>query len=185
MIVDAIAGIVATGTLVTVVLDGRTIDASQPARIAGGVTVAPLVPFVRDFADRIERSSDGSRVRIVRGERDVVVRIAAFPCSDSSDMRASFIVACVPLDTVEIPLAAVARALGASVSYDARARTLAIVLVPGPIATLTAVPYVRPAPGTVATFAPTSSPMPRPIVTGIPRPRRTPILVDSSPALER
>lgn len=180
MIVDAVVGL-AAGAIVTVVLDGRTLDASDPARIAGGVTVAPLVPFVREIAERIDRSSDGTRVRIVRGDREVIVRLAASPCDDILDAGASSIAACVPLDTVRIPLGTVARALGASVSYDARARMISIVFVPAPLATLTAVPYVPPAPGTVPTFAPTSSPMPRPTVTGIPRPRRTPILVESQP----
>ncbi len=172
MIAAALAAC-AGGAIVTVVLDGSTIDASVPARIACGVTLAPLAPFVRAFAERIERSSDGTRVRISRGGHDVVVRLTSGvpPCC----MGAS-----VPLDDARIPLAAVARALGASVAYDARTHTLAIELVPGAVATFSAAPYVAPPPGSVPTFAPHTAPTPAPTVTGIPRPRRTPILVESA-----
>lgn len=180
MIVEAVAGL-AVGAIVTVVLDGRTIDASSPATLAGGVTVAPLAPFVRDIAERIDCLDDGRRLRLVRGGRDIVVHLAAPQCGDPSQAQACSIAACVRADDARIPLAAVARALGASVAYDARAHTVFIALDPAPIAALSAAPYVPPPPGSVPTFTPTPVPMPRPTVTGIPRPRRTPVLVESSP----
>lgn len=177
MIVDAVAGIV-TGAIVTVVLDGRTIEASQPAHLAGGVTVAPLVPFVREVAERVERSADGTRVRIVRGTRAVVVRLAP-------EAEGNSIAAILPVDGARIPLALVARGLGANVAYDGRTHTLAIDLVPEPLATMTFVPYLAPPPGSVPTFAPPSTPAPRPTATatatGFPHPRRTPIPIDPPP----
>ncbi|GAC1400253.1 MAG: hypothetical protein NVSMB59_21950 [Vulcanimicrobiaceae bacterium] len=174
MIVDAVpAEPAAFGTIVTIVIDGRRVDASDPARIANGVTVAPFAPFVFDLAERIDPQG-GRLVRVTRGGRDVVVRLAhgSLPCC---------IDASVPLDDVRIPLATVARALGASVAYDAPTHTLAIDTIPIPIATLTATPYVPPVPGSVPTFAPTSSPPPRPVVSGIPHPRRTPVLIEPPP----
>ena len=177
MIVDAVAGIVA-GAIVTVVLDGRTIDASEPARLAGGVTVGPIVPFVRDVADRIERSVDGTHVRIVRGTREVVVRLAPEAGGNSIDAN-------LPFDSARIPLAVVARELGASVAYDGRSHTLAIELAPAPLATMTFVPYVAPPPGSVPTFVPPATPAPRATPTAtattIPHPRRTPIPIDPTP----
>jgi len=173
VIVDAFFGI-AAGALVTVVLDGRTLDASEPARLEAGVTLAPFAPFVRAFADRIEPDSDGSRVRIVRGDRDVIVRLAS-PASCCIGLG-------VPLDDARIPLAAVARALGGSVAYEPHSHTLAIEMLPDPLVTLTPAAYTAPSPGSVPTFAPHIDATPRPAVTGIPHPRRTPILIESSPS---
>ncbi len=171
MIVDAVFGI-AAGAIVTVILDGRTLDASEPARLAAGVTLAPFAPFVRAFADRIEPEPDGSRVRIVRGHRDVIVRLAS-PASCCIGLG-------LPLDDARIPLAAVARALGGNVAYGAHAHTLAIDMLPDPIEILTPRAYTPPPVGSVPTFAPHVDATPRPAVTGIPHPRRTPILVESS-----
>ncbi len=164
-----IAGAVA-GTIVTVVLNGRRIDATIPATIVRGVTMAPLDPFVRDLAERIDCLGGGATIRIARGARELILRLGP-----------SSIAPCVPPDDARIPLASVARALGASVAYDARTHTLFVSIVAEAIAPFSPVPYVPPEVGTVPTFAPTSVPMPRPTITGIPRPRRTPVLVETQP----
>jgi hypothetical protein len=76
-----------------------------------------------------------------------------------------------------VPLAAIARDLGATVSYDAASRTISIVLVPLPVVTMTPLARYVPPPEPLATFTAKPVPVPAPTVTGIPRPRRTPILV--------
>jgi hypothetical protein len=164
--------------LVTVIVNGTPIDASTEARIDAGVVVAPLDPFVRDLAERIEASADGEGFVVTRGDRTIVLHVG------SNVARNGFITEALPIapyvragETI-IPLAVVARALGATVAYDGPAHVLRIDTEAAPLATWTPVPYVAPPPGSVPTFAPTSSPAPRPTVTGIPKPRRTPILVE-------
>jgi len=175
-----IADVVADA-IVTVVLNGRRIDASRPATIVRGVTMVPIDPFVRDLAERIDCIAGGAEIRIARGARELVVRLAREKSVSPGDDRAYSIAPCVPFDDARIPLASLARALGGSVAYDARAHTLFVSIVPEAIAPFSPMPYQPPEPGTVPTFAPTSVPMPRPTVTGIPRPRRTPVLIESQP----
>ena len=153
--------------LVTVIVAGRRIDGSNFARIADGVVVAPLDPFVRAFAERIT-AGGSSRFVIVRGSRSVSIAIgerdlpvAPYVCDGETF----------------VPLASIARALGASVDYDARSRTLAIWLPPEPLGTITPSAAYVPPPGPLRTFAPKETPAPAPSVTGIPHPRRTPIVV--------
>jgi hypothetical protein len=79
---------------------------------------------------------------------------------------------------IVIPLAAVARALGATVTYDGKAGLLSILTPPPPLlATLP--PYLpeEPLPQPRPTFTPTPEPQPHPTVSEIPEPRRTPIWV--------
>jgi hypothetical protein len=146
-----------------------------------GVTMAPIDPVVRDLAERIDCIGGGAEIRVARGARELVVRLARETCASPGDDPACSIAPCVPFDDARIPLASLARALGASVAYDARSHTLFIFTVPEAIAPFSPAPYLPPEPGTVPTFAPTSVPMPRPTVSGIPRPRRTPVLVESQP----
>ncbi len=172
------AGSLVHAIFVTVVLNGAPLDASMQARLDAGVVVAPLEPFVREIAERIESSGDGTDLTIVRGTRRIVLRVGSNVVRNGPITEAFPIAPYVRAGNTIIPLAAVARALGASVSYDGRARVLRIETSDEPIVSLTPVPYIAPPPGSVPTFAPTSTPAPRPTVTGIPKPRRTPILIE-------
>jgi hypothetical protein len=79
-----------------------------------------------------------------------------------------------------IPLAAIARGLGAAVSYDRATRTLDIENQSAPpLSTPTPFATWSPPPGELPTFTPHETPTPRPTISGIPHPRRTPILVPS------
>lgn len=164
--------------VVTVLLDGVPIDASTDARLDDGTIVAPIEPFVRDLAERIEIRDDGEVVVIARGERSIALRIGSNRARNGTVTEALPIAPYVLAGNTIIPLAAIARALGALVAYDARSRVLRIDTIEAPIASFSPAPYVMPPPGSVPTFAPTSTPAPRPTVTGIPRPRRTPILIE-------
>jgi hypothetical protein len=156
-------------TLVTVVIDGRRVDASEGARLERGVVVAPLDPFVRDVAERITSDGGGRAYTIVRGSRSVSIWIAGAAARDDVAGQTTF-----------VPLASIARALGASVEYDARSRTIVIATSPEPLVTMTPFATYTPPPGPRVTFAPKETPAPVPTVTGIPHPRRTPIVVRSS-----
>jgi hypothetical protein len=152
--------------VVSVVVDGRPVDGSVPALIENDVVVAPSAPYVTAFATRIEPQADGRRIAFERDGRTVVIPIAPY----------------VRADAARIPLALVARALGAEVEYDGAARVVRITLPPRPpLATMTPYAGQTPEPGTLPTFPPYEPPTPVPAVSGIPRPRRTPILVDDSP----
>ncbi len=139
------------GPLVTVAIDGAIVASEQTARLQNGLVVAPIVPFAQAIATQIDALGQG-RYRVTGGGRSVVVR---------ADARGV------------VALGRLARALGERVSYDARRRALAIEL---PVAPLGA-PRFSPAipPGPYATFAPVTAPTPRPVIDGIPVPRRTPI----------
>ncbi|GAC1301972.1 MAG: hypothetical protein NVSMB19_10720 [Vulcanimicrobiaceae bacterium] len=175
------ASAVLAASLVTVFVDGRPVEAATDARLVAGVVVAPLGPFVRDIADRIETSADGERFLIARGDRTIELRLGSNRARNGTVAEALPIAPYLRAGRTIIPLAVVARALGATVTYDARAHVLRIATEEAPLATLTPVPYVAPPPGSVPTFAPPSTPAPRPTVTGIPKPRRTPVLVEGDP----
>lgn len=168
----------AQAVFVTVLLNGAPLDASVQARLDAGAVVAPLDPFARAIAERIVPSADGARFTLTRGSRSIAFQIGSHVGRNAASAETFPIAPYVRAGKTIIPLASVARALGASVAYDARAHVLWIETSDEPIVTFTPVPYTAPPPGTVPTFAPTSTPAPRPTVTGIPKPRRTPILVE-------
>jgi len=153
---------------VTVVIAGRRIDAAASARLERGVVVGPLVPFVREIADEIDGDGSGRRFVARRGSRSIAFTLAAEQPSNPDGIE--------PL----APLAPIARALGATVDYDAASRTLSIVLVPTPLVTMTPIAHYMPPPTPLATFTAKPAPEPQATVTGIPHPRRTP-LVESNP----
>jgi hypothetical protein len=149
--------------IVTVVIDGRPVVASTPALLFGGSVSAPIDPFARLIATRI--AVDGERGSITI-ERD--------------GKRVTFNVPYVRDGRTRIPLGATARALGDSVSYDAATHVLRIDSPPpAPLATMTPFGGWTPPPGPLPTFTPNPVATPRPVVSGVPRPRRTPILVNS------
>ena len=164
---------------VTIVLDGRAIEGSRGASLRDGVVVAPLDPYVRRIADQIETAGPAGRIVISRDDATIVIAIGS-PLAECGPTAVRLPIAPFVRDgEPNIPLAATARALGASVIYDARAHSVYIAFAHRPVSTMTPfVGYTPPA--DVVTFSPTSTPAPRVVVTGRPRPRRTPILVRSS-----
>ncbi len=144
----------------TVVIDGRPVEASVPAVLSRGRVVAPLDPYFRWIATRIAVDGERGALTFERDGKSVTVN--------------------VPLlrdDSARIPLAATVRALGGTARYESRTKTLEITLPVAPLATMTPFRSWSPPPGPLPTFTPTPVPTPRPTVTGIPQPRRTPILI--------
>jgi len=163
------------GAPVTVVIDGRRVDTSRPARLEQGVVVAPLDPFVRDIAERIDGGDSGSRFTIVLGSRSIAISIGSRRAR-ANDFEVRLPIAPALHGTEPFaPLAVLVRALGGSVAYDAASRTLAISIVPAPVTTMTPTAS-QPSAGPHETFAPKENEPPPPAPTGIPRPRRTPIV---------
>jgi len=165
-------------TAVTVIVGGAVVEGSTPATIRAGVVVAPISPYARRIAERIVSDPGGTRFVFERAGRTFSVVVGS-PFARSADAAETLPIApYVRAGTAFIPLAAIARALGAEVAYDAPSRTLSIELQPAPLATMT--PYVpaSPLPQPLVTFAPTATPAPAVQVTGIPKPRRTPAVVD-------
>jgi hypothetical protein len=163
--------------VISIVVNGRVVESSHCATLDRGVVVAPLDPFVRSFATAIESRNDG-RIVISRGDAAIVLAIGSPFANDATDVRRLPMAPFVRDGEPIIPLGFAARALGASVSYDAKARVVTIHFDRAPLAAMTPqAGYVPPA--DPVTFAPTATPAPRVIVTGVPRPRRTPILIDT------
>jgi len=166
--------------LVAVTIDGALVDSSHPAILWDGVVMAPLDPFGRDIADQIASDAGGERFTLERDGRRIEISLGSpFARGDTGPDTlpiAPFLREGEPI----VPLAAVARALGASVRYDGAAHNLVVKLPPAPsLATLPPLPTWTPAPGPFPTFTPYQAPTPRPVVTGVPKPRRTPILIES------
>jgi hypothetical protein len=160
--------------VVTVLIDGRPIDSSVPAVLSGGTITAPLDPFVRRLAGRIEYDPSTGAIRIARDGRTAELAIGDRTLRGDSKNATLPIAPFLRDGEPQIPLAAVARALGAIVSYDARSRTIEI-LEPPPAELVSPAPAVVPAGPPRATFAPQAIATPRPVVTGLPQPRRTPV----------
>ncbi len=160
--------------LVTVLLDGRPVEASTPAVLAGGTIVAPLDPFVRRLARRIEYDPSNRSILIVGDGRTARLAIGDRVLRGDERPEGLPIAPFLRDGQPQIPLAAVARALGATVSYDARSHTLEIIEAPPPEL---ASPLPQSVPPGIprATFTPQPVSTPRPLVTGVPQVRRTPV----------
>lgn len=162
-------------------IDGRLVEGSTPARLRGGVIEAPVAPYVRELAKRIERQAAGGRLSFERDGRSLTVVLGSAVALNGNETERLPIAPYLRGGQTIVPLAAVARALGASVEYDPVAHTMHIQLpAAAPLATLapaaagTLLPSPEASPAPAATFAPT----PVPANSGIPRPRRTPIVVN-------
>jgi hypothetical protein len=163
---------------VTIVISGRRVDASSPALVRDGVIVAPLVPYVREIAERIDGDGGGRRFVARLGSRSVAFTIG-LPEADFDGARRPLPVAPYLREgEAYVPIAAIARALGGSAAYDGPSHTLSLVFVPEPLTTMTPLAHYVAPPGPLPTFTPKATPAPQPVVTGIPRPRRTPILIE-------
>lgn len=140
-------------------LDGKPLAAYVHAYVARGRVYAPLRPLFERVASRIWVAGD--RVLLERDGHRTSFALAR-------GARAN-------LDATVVPVAEALRALGASVRYESRRRTLEVVLPRGgPVPT--ALPQRNPAwlqPHVVFTPAPPVTP--RPIWSGSPLPRRTPL----------
>jgi hypothetical protein len=165
---------------ITIVLDGHALEGSRSATLRNGVVVAPLDPYVRRFADEIDTGNADGQIVISRAGVRIVVAIGSPLAQCGSAIQRLPIAPFVREGEPNIPLAATARALGASVRYEPSARAIYVDFEHRPIATMTPFAgYV--APTDPVTFAPTATPAPpAPASTGSPRPRRTPIVVRTS-----
>jgi hypothetical protein len=161
---------------VTVVLDGRLVEASQTAQNVAGVVVAPLDPYLRRVADRISVDLAHGTITLSRGATSISLRLGDRRARTAEGSVVLPIAPYVREGEPYVPLAAVVRALGEAVAYDPQARLVSISSAAlDPVATMT--PYIpdpnAPTPGPA--FTPAPLPTPRPVVTGSPYPRRTPI----------
>jgi hypothetical protein len=151
---------------VSIVVDGHPLAAYVRAYAFAGRVYAPVSPLLTRLADRVW--SHGDTLVIQRG--DVRVRVVLAPTLPGQ-LGGDF-----------VAVGPVLRALGASVRYDPAARRL-IVRVP-PRSTIASptpfnpnAPSVRPS----AVFTPPESATPRPVWTGSPLPRRTPLAASAPP----
>lgn len=162
---------------VTVLVDGVLVDGSTDARLQGAVVVAPLEPYLQAIADRIVVDAQSGRIVLQRGSRTVCITIGSPVVRSGDGSRPLPIAPYVRAGEPVIPLAAVVRALGASVDFDARTRTVTVVTDPEPLASMTPDAAYTPPAEPMQTFTPNPSPAPSGPATAIPKPRRTPIIV--------
>ena len=165
------------GAPVAIVVDGRAVASSQPALIEAGTVVVPLDPYLVGLTTRIEVDPLAGTITFLRDDDSVTIAPGKRTASVGSRLVRLPIAPYLREGGLIIPLAPVARGLGLRVSFDGRTRVLTV-LSPAPRPLRTPVPYVTPSGApTVAPVRVDATPTPRPIVTGIPRPRRTPIEV--------
>ena len=150
--------------LLTVLIDGVPIPTSHPACLLAGRVMAPLMPIVSRLANGATVEPDGS-IDLVQRNRHIT--LAAGDRAFEID------------EMVYVPLAKVAKALGATIAYDKRTRTVSVSLEPAVLATMPPYDYSAPRVAPNVVFTATPAPTPRPTVSGIPAPRRTPVDVRS------
>ena len=150
------------GAPVSIIVDGRPLAEYVRAYVVAGRVYAPVSPLLTRLADRVW--SVGDSLVIERGSVRVRVRIA--PAAPAS-LNATF-----------VAIAPVLRAIGASVRYEPVGRRL-IVHVPARTILASPTPFNPSLPSVApsAVFTPVPAQAPRPIWTGSPLPRRTPLSV--------
>ena len=166
---------------ITIVLEGRALPTVTPVVMQGGTILAPLSSVADRIATAYARFPGGT-IELRNGSH--VVRLRSGTRRVSID-GSNAVLPVAPLETIEdvmIPLAAVARGLGESVTYDAATRTVFIrsLLLPK-VLNMTPAPPVWPSPPPVEIFTPQPPKTPVPVVTPPVHPRRTPIPVIPDP----
>jgi hypothetical protein len=146
------------GAPVTVRLDGRPLPSYVRAYVADGRVFAPVRPLLSRLADRIW--FDGDVLVIVRDGR--VVRIPLQTRTPDA------------LDSAFVTIGPVLRALGETVTFDARTRLLEVRSTRRE-SIVAAPPVSEPAASPRAVFTPEPVATPRPVWSGSPLPRRTPL----------
>ncbi len=145
---------------VAVTVDGKPLAAYVRAYVVGNRVYAPASPLLSQLADRMWLHGD--LLTIIRGTKLVRVRIAA---GDSAQ-----------LDTAFVAVGPVLRAFGADVRYEAARRRLDVSFVRrASVASPTPFDPAAPSAAPSAVFTPLAAPTPRPVWTGSPLPRRTPL----------
>jgi hypothetical protein len=160
---------------VALVVNGALVGGAPPARLVLGHVMVPLAPVVARLADRAVVAGDA--IAIVRGESGCRFRIGGTQAVCNGRAAPVSVLPFTADGTVFVALADLARAWDATVTYDARTRTAAVVLAPA-TALRTPQPFDPLAPQAPPTqvFTPSPPPAsPRPFETGIPHPRRTAI----------
>ena len=165
--------------MVGVVVNGALVTGSVPAVLDRGVVVVPLDPYVRALATTMSIPVVGEPIVVQRGPHTLTLSLGSRSARIGPSEARLPIAPYLRAGTVIIPLAATARALGATVSYDARDHRLEIDFPELPLSTLAPVLRTTPPAPDLPTFAPTPTPAPQPTISGIPKPRRTPIPIGS------
>lgn len=168
--------------VIQVVVDGRVVSSiRQPMLVAGSVE-APLEDL-RFIAQRVWYRADDRSITVQRADRQIVLFVGRVDAWING-RRGSVPIAPMRVgDTLYVPLAVCARALGGRVGYDARTRTVAVMLpapapvlwTPPPTPFFVPTPFPSPTSLTTPSAAPTASASAPSTPALPPQPRRTPL----------
>ncbi len=163
-----------------VLLNGAVVPSTPPARRLFGHIMVPLAPVVARIADRVTLTGD--TITLVRDARTCVFRVGSRAYACDGAIREAAVASFARSGSVFVPLAAVGRAFGGRVAYDARSNTVAVVVPPrSALATPTPFDAAAPRVAPAQIFTPQPVPAtPRAMESGNPRPRRTAIPVTPS-----
>lgn len=147
-------------TPVTIVVNGHPLASYVRPYVADGRVFAPVDPVLTGLADRLWY--DGNVLVIERGARRIGVRLAAAYIGE--------------LDTDYVAVGPALRTLGAVVSWEERTHELRVRVAPqAGVATPTPFDAALPSVPPNEVFTPAPPQTPRPLWTGSPLPRRTPL----------
>ena len=143
--------------------------------------MVPLRPYITRLAARISVDPQRGTITIGRGAREIVVQVGSLRAQGSDGAMQLRAAPFLADDAIYVPLAAIARALGGSVSY-APAWHAVLVGFSGapPLATMTPFNVDEPQVAPTQIFTAQPKRIARPVLSGTPRPRRTPIPVRPS-----
>ena len=170
--------------VIQVVVDGRLMQSANPPQLAGGTVVVPL-DDVRALAQRAWYRPADRSVTIQQGDRQIVLFVGRFEAWINGRPGSVRRPPAFTGQTLYVPLAVCARALGARVVYEPRTHTVVVATRAQPLTRWTP----PPPPFVVPTPFPRSTPMPAPAARpspapspqeAEPQPRRTPLSVRPS-----
>ena len=138
--------------------------------------MVPLRPYITRLCARVSVDQLRGTIRLTCGSSDITMQVGSL---QAHSQRGPLALRAAPFeqdDAIYVPLAAIARERGELVSYEAQAHTVLVAdAIAPPLATMT--PYNASEPRVAPTQIFTAEPKrtDRPVLSGTPHPRRTPI----------
>ena len=161
---------------ISIVYDGRLVPSARAPRLVAQTTMVPLRPYITRLSARISVDPRRCTISIGSGSRAIVMHVGSLRAQGAAGTMALRAAPFVADHAIYVPLAVVARELGASVWYAPASHAVFVEFEAAhPLASMTPFNSNEPSIAPTRLFTAQPTRVERPVVRGTPHPRRTPI----------